>query len=51
MPDVTMPGLVYLNEDEEERVTILPLHNLINDIEDESIANVFCFGAFADKVS
>ena len=51
VPDVTMPGLVYLNENEEERVPILPLHNLINDIEDESIANVFCFGAFADKIS
>ena len=46
-----MPGLVYLNEDEEERVTILPLHNLIDDIKDESIAKVFCFGAFADKIS
>jgi hypothetical protein len=50
VPDVTMPGLVYLNENEEERVPILPLHNIINDIEDESIANVFCFGAFADKI-
>ncbi len=29
----------------------MPLHNLIDDIEDESIANVFCFGAFANKVS
>jgi hypothetical protein len=51
VPDVTIPGLVYLNENEEERVQILPLHNLINDIEDKSIANVFCFGAFADKIS
>ena len=49
MPDVTMPGLVHLYDNEEERVPIMPLHNLINDIEDESIA--FCFGAFADKVS
>ena len=24
-------------------------HNIIPDLEDESIANVFCFGAFADK--
>ena len=51
VPDVTMPGLDYLNENEEERIPIMPLHNLINDIEDESIANVFCFGAFADKIS
>ncbi len=27
------------------------LHNLIGEDEDESIANVFCFGAFADKNS
>jgi hypothetical protein len=51
VPDVTMPGLVCLNENKEERVPILPLHNLINDIEDESIANVFCFGAFTNKIT
>ena len=45
-----MPGRVHLYDNEEERVPILPLHNLIDDIEDESIANVFCFSAFADKV-
>jgi hypothetical protein len=50
VPDVTMPGL-HLYDNEEERVPILPLHNLIDDIEDESIANVFCFGKFAGKVS
>ncbi len=49
VPNVTMPGLVYLYDNEEERFPIMPLHNLINDIEDESIANVFCFGAFAKK--
>ena len=48
---MTMPGLVHLYDNEEERVPIMPLLNLINDIEDESIANVFCFGAFANKVS
>jgi hypothetical protein len=47
--DVTMPGLEY--NDEDDMVPIPPLHNLINEIEDESIANVFCFGVFADKVS
>ncbi len=51
LPDVPMPGPVYLNENEEERIPTLPLHNLIDDIKDESIANVFCFGAFADKIS
>ena len=43
-----MPGLDY--NDEEDVVPIPPLHNLIKEIEDESIANVFCFGAFANKV-
>jgi hypothetical protein len=51
VPDVTMPGLADLYDNEEETVPIMPLHNLINDIEDESIANVFCFGAFAYNVS
>jgi hypothetical protein len=32
VPDVTMPGLHYNNE--EERAPILPLHNLIDNIED-----------------
>jgi hypothetical protein len=50
VPDVTMPGLHSYNN-EEERAPILPLHNLIDDIEDESTANVFCFGVFANKVS
>ena len=50
VPDVTIPGL-HLYDNEEERGPILSLHNLIDNIEDESIANVFCFGAFADKVS
>jgi hypothetical protein len=43
-----MPGLDYNNE--EDVVPIPPLHNLIKEIEDESITNVFCFGAFANKV-
>ncbi len=50
VPNVTMPGLVHLYDNEDEKVPILLLHNLFDDIEDESIANVFCFGAFADKV-
>jgi hypothetical protein len=44
-----MPGLEY--NDEDDMVPIPPLHNLINEIEDEFIANVFCFGVFAGKVS
>jgi hypothetical protein len=45
-----MPGLHPYNN-EEERALILPLHNLIDNIEDESIANVCCFGVFTNKVS
>ena len=26
-------------------------YNIIDDVDDQSIANVFCFGAFADKIS
>jgi len=50
-PDLTISGLVHLYDNEEERVPILLLHNLIYDIEDESIANVFRFDAFAGKIS
>ena len=46
---VTMPGLEY--NDEEDVLPIPPLHNLVSEIEDESIAKVFCFGAFTNKVS
>ena len=44
-----MPGLIQPKEHDN-----LPNHpppNIINEIEDESIANVFCFRAFADKVT
>ena len=47
--DTTMPGIIQPGEHDN-----LPNHpppNIINEIEDESIANVFCFGAFADKVT
>ncbi len=37
-------------DNEEERVPIQLLYNLIDDIEDESIGIVICFGAFTDKV-
>jgi hypothetical protein len=44
-----MPGLTQPEEHDN-----LPNHSppiIINEIEDESIANVFCFRAFADKVT
>jgi len=34
VPNVTMPGLLHLYDNDEERVPILPLHNLIDDSED-----------------
>jgi hypothetical protein len=45
--DANMPGLIHIDNEE-----YLPNHqtpNLIQDIEDKSIANIFCVGAFADK--
>ena len=43
-----MPGLDELADDDSDDT----LHfNLINDVDNHFIANVFCFGAFADKVT
>jgi hypothetical protein len=42
-----MPGLIPDDSDEDDDNKPRPA--FINDINDESIANVFCFGAFADK--
>jgi hypothetical protein len=47
--DTNMPDLIQPEEHDN-----LPSHlppNIINEIEDKSIANVFCFGAFANKVT
>ncbi len=38
-----MPGLILDDEDSKDQPA------LITDVEDDSIANVFCFGAFADN--
>jgi hypothetical protein len=38
-----MPGLIPEDKDSKDQP------NLITDVEDESIVNIFCFGAFADK--
>ena len=47
--NTTMPGLIQ--PEEYDNLPNHPPHNKINDIEDKSIANVFCFGAFANKVT
>jgi hypothetical protein len=51
MEDRTMPGLNHLqpNGDVDNRTTCPPPH-LIQEFDDYSIANLFCFGAFADKL-
>ncbi len=44
-----MPGLIHQNDD--DNLPIQPCPNLIEEINDYSIVNVFYFfGAFADKV-
>ncbi len=40
-----------VDDDDDDAYAIDPRYNLINDIDDHSIANVFCFGAFANKVT
>jgi hypothetical protein len=42
-----IPGLIPDDSDEDDKDKLRPA--FINDINDESIANVFCFGTFADK--
>jgi hypothetical protein len=43
-----MPGLIVNNNDNNSEASSRS-PNLITDIKDESIANIFCFGAFAKK--
>jgi hypothetical protein len=56
VPDVLMPGLDESaldadDDDDDDASGPVQRYNLIDDVDDHSIANVFCFGAFADKVS
>jgi hypothetical protein len=48
-----MPGLInpleYNKDDDDSNVA--PRFYLINDVDDHYITNVFCFGAFADKIT
>jgi hypothetical protein len=47
-----MPGLDEPNmHNDDDDSDINPRFNLINDIDNHSIANVFCFGAFTDKIT
>ncbi len=52
VPDPIMPNLEESSNDDDNNDSRNTSHfNLIDDINDQSIANVFCFGAFADKIS
>jgi hypothetical protein len=45
-----MPGLIEPPEYNDDKASdVIPPYNVINDIDNHSITNVFCFGAFADK--
>jgi hypothetical protein len=45
-----MPGLI-VNDNDNDSGASSRRPNLITNVDDESIANIFCFGAFADKNS
>jgi hypothetical protein len=52
VPDPPMPGLDKPNAHYDvDHSDLNPHFNLIDDINEHSIANVFCFGAFADKIT
>jgi hypothetical protein len=52
VPDPVMPNLEKSSNDNDNDDSRNTSHfNLIDDINDHSMANVFCFGAFADKIS
>jgi hypothetical protein len=46
-----MPGLVQPIEYNDVSKNVDPCFNLINNIDGHSIANIFCVGAFADKIT
>ncbi len=53
VPDPVMPGLIEPNDphaNDEDSNTTPQYHHIIDNNDDQSIANVFCFGAFADKI-
>ncbi len=54
VPDPVMPGLIEPHDphaDDNFSPTAQQYHHIIDNNDDQSIANKFCFGAFADKIS
>ena len=53
VPDPSMPGLIEPHDLYADNNISHTAHqyNIINDVDDQTIANVFCFGAFADEIS
>jgi len=54
VPGPVMPGLIEPHDphaDDDDSNTTPQYHHIIDNDDDQSIANVFCFGAFADKIS
>jgi hypothetical protein len=50
LPDASMPNLHIEDKDKDDSHD-RSLPNFINDVDGHSIANIFCFGAFADKTT
>jgi hypothetical protein len=51
IPDTIIPGLIEPFEYNDDNVSnINPPYHIINNINDHSITNIFCFGAFANKI-
>ncbi len=49
--DAIMPGLIEPPEYNKDKASdVDPLYNIIDNIDDHLTANVFCFGAFANKI-
>jgi hypothetical protein len=51
VPDALMPALDESSADQDDNSDFNPHFHLIDDVDDHSIANIFCFGAFADKIT
>jgi hypothetical protein len=52
IPDAIMPGLIEPSEYNDNEVSnINPPYHIVDNTNNHSITNIFCFGAFADKIS
>ena len=51
--DPSVPGLIEPHDPYADDIIshTAPQYNIIDDVDDQTIANVFCFGAFTDKIS